>query len=109
MSRLVYWLEALECSLDESGCYHVLTPEQRQSIAEDLLRAAEMEAESCGWLNIPDPRVEEMAKLKTQLKTEQEKVVCRACNGRKYITTYGGTFQSTSSCQECRGEGKVNP
>jgi hypothetical protein len=50
-----YWLEALECSLDEAGCIDALTKEQREKVADDLQRAHEMHAEATGELCIPNP------------------------------------------------------
>lgn len=36
MKTIPYWLEALESSLDEHGCFDALTEDQREAVSKDL-------------------------------------------------------------------------
>lgn len=36
MSKIDYWLECLNCALEEIGAYNILTEDQKKSIAADL-------------------------------------------------------------------------
>lgn len=104
-----YWLEALECSLDENGGYNQLTKEQREAVAKDLERAHEMYSEHTGSINIPDPRVKEIKALEAKVEREKRKVHCKECAGYGTITESWGTRSSTSKCWKCHGEGRHDP
>ncbi len=100
-----YWREAVAQSLEEHGV--AATDEQIVSIASDMEGASD-----CRYMGGPDtphPAIGEAERLKRELKTEREKVQCRACGGSGRISTRGGTFESNSECWKCRGEGRYSP
>ncbi len=101
-----YWLEALECALDEVGCFHILTSEQRVAVAKDMERAHDMHSEATGSMYIPHPAVEEAKKFEAKLKLEMSKIHCRTCDGNGTIYTQGPHHGSSSRCWKCNGEGK---
>lgn len=68
-----YWKEALDCALDEAGVFDKLNEEEKLKIAKDLQFAAEMESESCGYLNIPNPLNTEIDNLKKKMKDQEDK------------------------------------
>lgn len=102
-----YWIEAVECALDDVGI--TATDEQIISIAASMETNHECYGMAFGHDCIPNPVVLEKEKLEKDLKYEKEKRPCPECKGKGTITTYGGTFQSTSQCDVCRGEGKAHP
>lgn len=110
MSR-EYW----ECIVDEviPDAGVTLTKEQRDEILENIIAYASMESEATGrsvWdANLSASRQREIDDAKKALRFEEEKITCGTCNGHGTTTTYGGTFQSTSRCYECNGDGRVHP
>lgn len=102
-SRTKYWIEAVSETLDEHGVS--ATPEQITAIASDLMVCGEMEGQAFGYDSIPNPMVAELAKVKAELRREQDKVVCTNCGGRGRVIDECGTFTSNSECHKCRGEG----
>jgi DnaJ-class molecular chaperone len=105
-----YWLEALESSLDENGCFSALTKEQREAVAKDMNIAHEMHSEATGEINIPNPAHAEIKRLSDEVKRERDKVHCVECNGRGSITESCGTSHyAVSQCWRCHGEGRHDP
>jgi len=102
-----YWEIAVGESFDEHGI--VVSKEQFVAVADDMRSASEMRAEAMGDLCIPNPQTAEIKELTKQLAIEREKVVCPLCKGTGLRISYGGTFQSISTCDRCRGEGKISP
>ncbi len=74
MSRKSYWLSSLEAILDEHEI--VLDPTLVAAVADDLVMAAEMESEACGYTNIPNPQDAVIKNLK--LAREQDQIQARA-------------------------------
>ncbi len=103
--RIDYWREAVECALDEAGVS--ATPEQIRDIAE----AIEGSADNIGQaFYVPSsPLLGENERLRRELRTEREKVVCGECKGTGETVSYGPYHSAISSCFKCRGEGKVSP
>ncbi len=62
MSKLSYWQESLESSLDANGAWNLLSKEQITLIAKDLVMSHEMYSEYSGEMNIPHPLNEELRK-----------------------------------------------
>jgi DnaJ-class molecular chaperone len=110
MSR-AYWACIVDEVIPDAGV--TLTPEQREEILENILAHASMEGEATGrniWdANLSASRQREIDDAKKALRHEEEKLICRSCNGRGTRTTYGGTMQCTSRCDECDGNGRVHP
>lgn len=102
-----YWNECISSALDEVDI--VATKEQIESIAGDVEVSHENFGMAHGHDAIPNPLRTENDQLKNDLRTEREKVLCKTCKGRGSITTYRGTFQSTSQCWKCKGEGRHTP
>lgn len=102
-----YWEECVSTALDEVDI--VATQEQIESIAGDV----EVSHENCGMAfghdAIPNPLRTENDQLKRDLKTEREKIICEVCHGKGINVSYGGTFQATSPCWKCKGEGRHSP
>lgn len=105
-----YWKESVESALDEMGRWKDFTPEEIEKLADYMERAASMESEYTGTINIPDPRTMEVEDLKRKLKYESEKVVCPECLGKgRIISSFGPAGRvSDSQCNECHGEGKIH-
>lgn len=55
------------------------------------------------------PIIGELADAKRALRAEQEKVICRVCNGHGRITSQGPYHSSNSQCHKCNGDGKHKP
>lgn len=104
-----YWIECIEMSFEEAQIQ--ATPEQAKAVAYDVDRAHEMHAEYHGYLNIPNPLLEEIKKLKEALKEERSLVFCRVCKGQGSITENapGINRSCTSTCWKCNGLGKHKP
>ena len=72
-----YWVTSLEAAFEDAECYDVLKSigeDKILEIAETLARSAEVEGEYDGRCNIPDPRDNEVEKLKLKIK-ELEKTI----------------------------------
>lgn len=93
-----YWKIAVEESLGEHGIK--ATPEQIEAVANDMMRAHEMEGEATGRCFIANPLDEEVRKLKAALKKTEELSKCPLCYGE-------GTIWSERlgrrTCQRCGG------
>lgn len=101
--ELEFWHECMSQAADE--CKVTLTGEQLDCFAE----SAKVAHENYGmaFYQPESPYPNEIKKLEKALAVEKAKVVCPVCKGGGSITTYGGTFQSTSSCWKCQGEGRI--
>lgn len=102
MSR--YWTEVLEDALGEVGI--TATKEQVEQMAGWVESAHENYGMAHGHECIPNPLAQELDRVRTQLKTELEKVHCQECNGVGTITTYGPYHCATSRCWKCGGQGR---
>lgn len=102
-----YWRIASEEALCEAG--FDATEEQVSTVGLWFQRAAEMHGEYTGQHLIPNPLVEENEKLQKLLKKEMAKVYCPACNGTGRIQYSAGPWAVDTSCDNCRGEGRINP
>lgn len=72
-----YWRETLMIAFDEADCYEVLKSigdEKIEAISESLNISAGMEGECTGRYNIPDPRDNEVDKLKKKIKELEETI-----------------------------------
>lgn len=69
-STLSYWIEALECALDECGAWGVLNSEQMQQVARSLVMSAEMQGQAFGHECIPNPLQAEIDSLKKRHASE---------------------------------------
>jgi DnaJ-class molecular chaperone len=104
-----YWKEALGEALSEAGCFAALTDQQITDVAEQMKFAAEMESEATGRINIPNPYERELKETKTALKAEQEKVLCKECNGKGTYFHQGPYHAASGTCSKCNGEGRHKP
>lgn len=105
MTRRDYWAECIATATEECGL--TLTNEQLQYLVDSVDGADENRDQA-----FPVPsgsHRSEVDELRRQLKREKEKVFCPSCAGKGYVTEFGGSLQSTSSCSRCHGEGRVNP
>ena len=106
-----YWKVITHEVIPDMGI--ALTETQRDELLDAITGHAEMEGEATGRYildqNLRSSKAKEEQGLRDELKFEREKITCRSCDGTGSITTYGGTFQSTSSCHECNGQGRVHP
>jgi hypothetical protein len=108
MDAQEYWIECVSIAADECGA--TLTKEQIACIADSVQGGHENYG--LAFYTPPaseSPYAREATELRKELRAEREKITCRACNGTGAITTYGGTFQSTSSCWKCNGQGRHKP
>ena len=106
MTKLKYWIECLNESLESHGI--ILAPEKIELIAKDIECSHE-----CMDMAFPvpdfNPYRDTSEKLKVELVREKSKVHCRTCDGRGVITSYGPIHSGTSSCYKCNGEGRHLP
>jgi len=100
-----YWEECISEAFEEAKLK--ATPEQIDIVASWVEGAHENYGMAHGHDCIPNPLQLENEKLKKELKKEQDKTVCKACNGRGRIISNFGTRSSDSQCDKCRGYGKV--
>ncbi len=106
-----YWCECISIAADECGL--VLTKEQVGCLASSARAGHENYGMASGNTVASGNRWAEIEREKDdiskKLRREQDKITCRECKGSGSITTYGGTFQSTSSCWKCNGHGRHDP
>ncbi len=100
-----YWEECIKESFEDANIK--ATQEQINIVSGWVEGAYENYNTANGYDCIPNPVNTEIEKLKKELKREREKTICRECNGRGRIITYGGTFQSDSQCSKCNGSGYI--
>jgi len=102
-----YWNSCIEEILDELKIE--ITLNQKNSLVEYIDNCSDMQRESCGYYNIPDPRENEIKQLKESLRKEREAEFCSECKGRGSVTeNAGGIGRScTSMCFICNGNGKI--
>jgi len=107
MTELDYWIECLECSLEENGLSSKLTKSEIELIARDIDRGADMKSMAFGHDCIPNPIKLENERLNKELELEKSKIHCKECNGRGYITDNFLNRSSTTRCHKCNGEGRL--
>ena len=100
-----YWEECIRESFEDAGIK--ATDDQIDTVVGWVDGAHENYSMAHGHDCIESPYKAEAEHLKRELKKEQDKVVCEECKGKGHIVTYGGTFQSESTCFHCQGEGKI--
>ena len=103
MSRLDYWREAVQDSLDTHGV--TATEAQIRAVASDM----ELSHESVGMaFHVPpgNPMQSEIDELRSQLAAERSKVTCADCRGSGVEITPGPHHSSESECFKCRGAGR---
>ena len=65
-----YWEEALISALDDLDTRPVISDDQIKQIAKSLKISAEMESESMGYLEIPNPLIQELKETKAKAEKE---------------------------------------
>lgn len=111
MASRHYWEIFVDEFVPEMGI--VLTPQQRNEMVDAIVGHAEMESEATGQAIFSANRrgylEKELEDAKKATRFEEEKILCATCEGKGTLTSYRGTFMSTSQCYECRGQGRVHP
>ena len=102
-----YWTECICEAFEDAGL--TATDEQIATVASWVDGAHEYYGMAHGHECIPNPLLEETARLTRELKVEREKVHCRNCNGRGRIISYGPSHSSDFDCWICHGEGRHAP
>ena len=102
-----YWKEAIEAALDDAGLK--ATTEQVETMTKAITISHDQYGMAFGHDCIPNPLQTEIKRLTKELETEQRMIFCKECKGTGTIYSYGGTFQSVSQCDKCRGKGKHLP
>jgi lysyl-tRNA synthetase class I len=97
-----YWLESIIEAFEEAGIK--ATEEQKKSVAEFIKTCIEMERETNYYP--PSPLISENDRLKKELEKERNKGICYVCRGKGSIVIQGPYHSSSSSCSNCRGEGR---
>jgi len=99
-----YWEECISIAADE--CDLLLTKEQLEYLADAVAGGHENYGMAFGHDCIPNPLQTENDRLKKELRTEQDKVICTVCAGKGEIVSHGPVHSAVSSCWKCRGEGR---
>lgn len=111
MTKEEYWEESVASSLEEAGV--VVTAEQIKAIADDMEISHDQHDMAYGLdvasSNLSASKEQELSALREELRSERDKVQCRACNGRGHITVNGPSHSATSTCGKCRGYGRHSP
>lgn len=68
-----YWLESLECSMDDHGVLDSIPKEIREKIARDIELSAQMESQYTGRDIIANPMESEVRELKRLLQEQKNK------------------------------------
>lgn len=102
-----YWEECINEAFADIGI--IADDKQIAEMVDWVKGAHENYGMAHGHDCIPNPLENENKDLKKKLKDEQDKITCPACNGRGIDISYGGTFQATSQCFKCKGEGRILP
>lgn len=106
-----YWHECIAEAFEEAGI--AATPDQVSTVASWAESAHENHGQALGHdvvsSNYHAAEKSEKEKLRSDLAFEQEKGICRDCNGNGRISTSFGSYTSNSECSNCRGDGKVHP
>ena len=100
-----YWKECILEAVEDAGI--AATKKQIDTVAWWIEGAHENYGMAHGYDCIPNPLEAENKELKRKLKEEQEKVICKECNGTGRIITLGPYHSSESECWRCHGEGRV--
>jgi hypothetical protein len=100
-----YWEECISEAAE--GCGLNLTDEQLEYMTEAIEGAHECYGMAFGHDAIPNPVEEENKKLKKELEREQNKVICRSCNGSGTEVIHGPLHTAYSDCCKCRGKGFI--
>lgn len=109
VEKMKYWEQCIEEAFGDIGI--IASPEQIKKVADWVEGAHENYGLATGYDLIPNPLRTENENLKKDLKKEQEKISCPACNGEgRIVDNFGPSGRtSTSSCQKCYGKGRVSP
>ena len=104
-----YWKECISIALEEEGVD--ATEVQIENIAGAVEGAHECYGMAHGHDAIPNPLAVENDQLKRDLKVEREKVNCKECGGRGWITINSPLCNrsSSSQCWKCRGDTRHSP
>lgn len=106
-----YWTEHAEIAIDEAGL--TATSDQIQTIAGVIESAHEFYGQSMGHdvasVNLRGEREREIQVLADEVERERNKVHCKQCDGKGWITSSYGFRSSTSQCWKCRGDGRHDP
>ncbi len=109
MNRAEYWVECVESSFSEHGI--TASKEQIECVAGDVEVSHENQGMAFGddvaSRNFHEGRESEIAALKTELRAEQDKLMCQECKGRGYIVCMGPVHSAESVCFTCKGNGRV--
>ena len=99
-----YWEECISEAFDTAGI--VASEDQIKEVACWVEGAHQNHGMAQGYDAIPNPLRLENDNLKKELKKEQEKVICKECDGVGWITIPGPYHSGTSQCFKCHGEGR---
>jgi len=106
-----YWHECIAEAFEEAGI--AATPDQVSTVVSWVEGAHENHGLASGSevasSNYNAAEKREKEKLRADLAFEQEKGICRDCNGYGHISVSLGSHVATSECANCRGDGKVHP
>ena len=105
MSNRSYWDSSLRDIFDECG---IETSESTmKEVVEAVENAADLQFEYSGEQFIPNPLTTELNEVKRALEIEKRLTTCKACSGYGEINCNDGIKISSSTCTECKGNGKV--
>ena len=99
-----YWTICAEEALEEANL--PASPEQINTLASYIKSAHEHFGQAHGYDQMhrgPDPEIE---RLKRDLETERNKVICGLCKGSGILVSHGPHHSSRSHCYRCRGDGR---
>ena len=106
-TRTDFWREVVSDAL----CEHGVTASDTQIafIATDIQGCAENMDMAFPTPSGPSPELQELEKLRKELKRERNKVVCPECRGRGEEYFRGPYHGSLQTCWKCSGAGRLDP
>jgi len=99
-----YWGDCVSEAFEDAGI--TATKEQRDTVTSWVEGAHDNYGMAHGHHCIPNPLAAENDKLKRDLASERDKVVCKECGGSGELITHGPCHSGISQCWKCHGDGR---
>jgi len=91
-NRLNYWIEAVECALEDANKLNMFSNDDIKTLAENISISAEQESMAFGTEHIPNPLETEIQNMKSKHKKEIEQYNHREFIFRKNVSDRHGPY-----------------